>query len=336
MADVLCTLPLPEPFPSTVAAQASLQTLGRIPAHDELMALLREHPVDVLCPQLRDRVDAAVLDAGLPRLRCVAVYAVGYDSVDVEAATERGVVVGNTPGVLTDATADCTMALILAASRRIVEGDREMRAGRFTGWEPGYLLGIELRTALLGVVGFGRIGQAVARRALCFGMRVAYADTTDPPVAGDLVAAVTRSDFATLVRNADVLTLHTPLTEETHHLIDERVLRDMKPTAVLVNTSRGAVIDEAALVRALREGWIAGAGLDVYEAEPRTAPGLAECATAVLSPHLGSATVTTRSAMAELVAQNTIDALGGRLPRHCVNPEAWSGRSHASLLSDRG
>jgi glyoxylate reductase len=335
-AEVLCTLMLPEPFPSLVAGVASTRVVGRIPSHDQLCAELSERPVDVLCPQLRDTIDGAALDAGLPRLRCIAVYAVGYNNVDVDAASERGIAVANTPGVLTDATADCTVGLMLAAARRLCEGDREMRAGRFTGWEPGYLLGLELRDSLLGIVGFGRIGQAVARRALAFGMRIAYADATDPPVADDLAARVTRMEFEELVGVADVLSMHTPLTPETHHLIDERVLRRMKPTAVLVNTSRGAVIDEAALVRALREGWIAGAGLDVYENEPAMAPGLSECATAVLAPHLGSATVTTRAAMAELTAQNTLDALQGRVPRHCVNPDVWSRRTPAALIDERG
>jgi glyoxylate reductase len=324
-AEVLCTLGLPEPFPSLVSAVATLRTLGRLPGHDGLCTELREHPVDVLCPQLRDPVDAAVLDAGLPRLRCVSVYAVGYDSVDIAAATERGIVVGNTPGVLTDAVADCTIGLMLAAARRLCEGDRELRAGRYHGWEPDYLLGLELRDALLGVVGFGRIGQAVARRALAFSMRIAYYDSTDPPVADDLRARVTRLPLDALLREADVVSLHTPLNAETHHLIDASALRAMKSSAVLVNTSRGPVIDEAALVQALREGWIAAAGLDVYEHEPQFAEGLAECTNAILAPHLGSATVRTRAAMAELCADNALDALAGRVPRNCVNPQAWSG-----------
>ncbi|MBV9099663.1 MAG: D-glycerate dehydrogenase [Candidatus Dormibacteraeota bacterium] len=332
-ATVLCTLDLPDPFSGIVESVARLRSLGRLPAHDELCDELRRDPVDVLCPQLRDRVDAEVLDAGLPRMRCVSVYAVGYDNVDVAAATERGIVVGNTPGVLTDATADCAMALLLAAARRIREGDEELRAGRFHGWEPTYLLGLELRDALLGIVGFGRIGQAVARRALGFGMRIAYFDSTAPPVDESLRAHVTRVGFDELVRDADVISLHVPLSQDTRHLVGEAVLRRMKRTAVLVNTSRGAVVDEAALVRALREGWIAAAGLDVYEREPELSPGLAQCSTAVLAPHLGSATVTTRAAMAELCAHNAVDALSGTVPRNCVNPQAWGERAPASLLS---
>jgi glyoxylate reductase len=323
MAEVLCTLALPAPFDEMVTPRASLAVLGRIPPTEELIGRLREHPVDVLCPQLRDPITAEVLEAGLPRLRCVALYAVGYNNVDVGAATSRGVVVSNTPGVLTNATADLAMGLMLAASRRICEGDAAVRAGEFAGWEPDYLLGLELGGALLGIVGFGRIGQAVARRALAFGMRVAYATDAPVDIDDDIAGHVTEMPLAELIPAADVLTLHVPLMEGTRHLIDEAALRSMRSTAVLVNTSRGPVVDETALVRALRERWIMAAGLDVYENEPELAPGLRECRNAVLAPHLGSATVATRAAMARLTAQNTVDALDGRVPTNCVNPDAW-------------
>lgn len=331
MADVLCTLALPAPYPALVSARARVEVVGSILPTAELAARLRERPVDVLCPQLRDPVTAALLDAGLPRLRCVALYAVGYNNVDVDAATARGIVVCNTPGVLTDATADCAMGLLLAAARRLCEGDRAMRAGEFTGWEPDYMLGLELRGAVLGVVGFGRIGQAVARRALAFGMRVVYSTDVEVTIDDDLRERVTELPLPELVRSADVVSLHVPLTDSTRHLIDERTLRAMKPTAVLVNTSRGPVVHEEALVRALREGWIAAAGLDVYENEPELAPGLRDCPTAVLSPHLGSATVTTRAAMAELTARNTVAALDGKVPPNCVNPEAWDAGAPPSV-----
>jgi glyoxylate reductase len=316
-----------------IGAVAEVRVLGRIPARHELVAELRRG-VDVLCPQLRDAVDAEVLEAGLPRLRAVCVYAVGYDNIDISAASQRGVAVGNTPGVLTDATADCAMGLLIAAARRLCEGDREVRAGRFLGWSPDYLLGLELRDCLLGVVGFGRIGQAVARRALGFGMRIAYAQhgAADRGIADDLRNRAVPMPLAQLLADADVVSLHVPLSAATHHLIDEAALRAMKTTAILVNTARGAVVDEAALVRALREGWIAGAGLDVYEAEPELAPGLRECANAVLAPHLGSATVRTRAAMAELCAANTVAALRGQIPPHCVDPQAWSARRPAPLV----
>lgn len=324
MAEVLCTLALPAPFEEMVRPGASLDVLGRIPATAELVERLHAQPVDVLCPQLRDPITAAVLDAALPRLRCVALYAVGYNNVDIDAATERGIAVSNTPGVLTDATADCAVGLMLAAARRLCEGDAAVRAGEWTGWEPEHMLGLELNGALLGLVGFGRIGQAVARRALGFGMRIAYATDVSVSIEDDLRDRVSEMPLAELLAAADVISLHVPLTDATHHLIDEDALRSMRSTAVLVNTSRGPVVDEPALVRALQEGWIAGAGLDVYENEPELAPGLTDCRNAVLAPHLGSATVATRSAMARLTAQNTLDALAGRVPTNCVNPVAWA------------
>ncbi len=324
MAEVLCTLALPAPFEEMVRPRASLDVLGRIPATAELVERLHAQPIDVLCPQLRDPITAAVLDAALPRLRCVALYAVGYNNVDIDAATERGIAVSNTPGVLTDATADCAVGLMLAAARRLCEGDAAVRAGEWTGWEPEHMLGLELNGALLGLVGFGRIGQAVARRALGFGMRIAYATDVSVSIEDDLRDRVSEMPLAELLAAADVISLHVPLTDATHHLIDEDALQSMRSTAVLVNTSRGPVVDEPALVRALQEGWIAGAGLDVYENEPELAPGLTDCRNAVLAPHLGSATVATRSAMARLTAQNTLDALAGRVPTNCVNPVAWA------------
>lgn len=324
MSSILCTLPLPDPFGPMVAGHAEVRVLGRIPTTRDLVDQLTHQPAEVLCPQLRDRVDAAVLEAGRPVLRAVAVYAVGHDNVDVEAARRCGVAVGNTPGVLTDATADCALGLLLAATRRLVEGDRLMRTGSFTGWEPTHMLGLELSGALLGVVGFGRIGQAVARRALGFGMRIGYTarEARPPAITGDLRGRVHPMPLDRLLAEADVISLHVPLTAQTHHLIDEGALRAMKPTAVLVNTSRGAVVDEVALVRALRERWIGAAALDVYEHEPATAPGLRECANAVLTPHLGSATVATRAAMARLTAENALAALQGRPLPYAVTPIA--------------
>lgn len=323
---VLCTLPLPAPAPTMLGERAAVRVLGRIPATEELVAELGAGDVEVLCPQLNDPVTAAVLDAGGERLRGVCTYAVGYNNIDIAAATARGVVVANTPGVLTDATADCALGLLLAAARRLREGDALLRAGGFTGWEPDVLLGLDLRDALLGVVGFGRIGQGLARRALACGMRVAYAARASVVVESDLAGRVEAMPFHDLVESCDVLSLHVPLTDSTRHLVDAAVLARMKSTAILVNTARGPVVDEAALVSALRAGQIAGAGLDVYEDEPRTAPGLIDCPTAVLAPHLGSATVRTRAAMAELCASNALAVLDGRLPPHCVNPEAWTGR----------
>jgi glyoxylate reductase len=320
---VLCTLALPAPAPELLDAAAEVRVLGRSPGEDELAAELAAG-VDVLCAQLRDPVTAAVLDAGLPRLRAVSLYSVGYDRVDIAAATERRVVVGHTPGVLSDATADCALGLMLAAARRLCEGDAVTRSGGFRGVEPEFMLGLDLHDALLGIIGFGRIGQALARRALACGMRIAHTEHRGSPPPDDLAGRVTPMPLEQLLTDADVVSLHVPLSELTWHLVDEAALRRMKPTAVLVNTARGAIVDEAALVRALREGWIAAAGLDVYENEPALAPGLVECRNAVLSPHLGSATVRTRSTMAEMCAINAIAALQGRVPPHCVNPGAWA------------
>lgn len=277
---------------------------------------------DALVTLLHDRVDGALLDAAGPRLRCVANVAVGVDNVDLGAARARGVVVTNTPGVLTDATADLTLALMLAATRRLGEGERLIRAGRPWAWELGFLTGPSLQGKLLGIVGFGEIGRAVARRARAFGMEIAASGRRRPAAgagatgadaagAGAAAAGVRRLELDELVARADVLTLHCPLTPQTRHLIDARRLALMKPTAVLVNTARGAVVDEAALARALRAGTIRAAALDVFEREPLVTPALLELENVVLAPHLGSATIETRAAMASLAVRNVLAVLAG-------------------------
>lgn len=274
---------------------------------------------------LHDRVDAALLDAAGPRLRIVANVAVGYDNVDVAACTARGVLVTNTPGVLTEATADLTMALILMATRRLGEGERLIRARRPWTWHMFFLLGAGLQGKRLGVVGLGKIGQATARRARAFGMEIAYSGRrdADPRVAAELGAV--RLDLDELLRTSDVVSLHCPLTPETRHLIGAAELRRMKPTAYLVNTSRGPVIDEAALAEALRAGVIAGAGLDVFEDEPEVHPGLLDLDSVVLIPHLGSATIEARTAMGVLAARNVAAHLAGRRAPTPVNPEVGGG-----------
>ncbi len=260
---------------------------------------------------LFDCVDEELLDAVGPQLRCVANVAVGFDNIDRGAAARRGILLANTPGVLDDATADLALALILASRRRIGEGERLIRAGRPWTWGMSFMLGGDLRGKRLGVVGLGNIGARVAERARAFGMTIAYHGRHDAPA--DRVAALRaqRLGLDELLASSDVVSLHCPLTEETRHLIGTRELELMKPTATLVNTARGPVVDEAALATALREGQIAGAGLDVYEHEPRVEPGLLDLENVVLSPHLGSATVETRAAMAELAARNAIAALRG-------------------------
>jgi glyoxylate reductase len=255
---------------------------------------------------LHDRVDGELLDAAGRQLRCVANVAVGYDNIDLEAATGRGVVVTNTPDVLTEATADLTLGLILMATRRLGEGERTIRGRRPWSWHMFYMLGSGLQGKTLGVVGLGGIGAAVARRALAFGMRIAYAAprAADDRLEQELDAV--RLPLDELLAQADIVTLHCPLSEETRHLIDARRLQAMRPTAFLVNAARGPIVDEAALVEALRDGTIAGAALDVFEREPEVEPGLLELENVVLVPHLGSATLETRTAMAVLAARNAI------------------------------
>ena len=271
-----------------------------------------------LITMLSEKVDEALLDAAGPGLRVVANFAVGFDNIDLAACTARGVRATNTPGVLTDATADLAWTLILAAARRVVEGDQLVRAGRWTGWAPMQFLGLPLRGATLGIVGAGRIGTAVGLRAAGFGMEVQYVDAQ---VNGELESRVgaRRVELAALLAAADVLSLHVPLTQETRHLIGAEQLASMKRTAVLVNTARGPVVDEAALVAALRDGVIAAAGLDVYEHEPRLTPGLTALPNVVLLPHLGSANTATREKMSQMVAENVIAVLAGREPPNPLN-----------------
>ncbi len=264
---------------------------------------------DAIVALLIDRIDEAVLEAAGPQLKVVANFAVGYDNVDLTAAARRGVKVSNTPEVLTQAVAEHTFALILAVARRIVEGDRIVRELRFRRWGPNFLVGMELRGKTLAVVGPGRIGEAAAQIAEGgFGMTVERVRRGD-----DLVSVLAR---------ADVVSLHVPLAPETHHLIGAKELRTMKPSAILVNTARGPVVDEAALVAALRAGEIAGAGLDVFEHEPDLTEGLLELENVVFAPHAASATNEARTAMSRLAAQNVIAALEGRpLPTEVGQPE---------------
>ncbi len=263
---------------------------------------------DALVTLLADRVDVGVFSA-CPNLRVVANVAVGFDNIDLEAARSAGVWVTNTPDVLTDATADLTWALILAVARRVVEGDRLVRTGGFRGWRLDLLLGTGLQGKNLGIVGMGRIGRAVAARARGFGMRVLH---HDPKELGAVDGAEPVAELEALLPRCHVLSLHCPLTPATRHLLHARTLRLLPRGAIVVNTSRGEVVDEAALVAALEEGHLGGVGLDVYEREPAVHPGLLGRDDVVLLPHLGSATVETRSAMASLAAENVLDVLEGR------------------------
>jgi glyoxylate reductase len=316
---VLVTWPIAESALSRLRARCEVEVLrpGEAADRERLRAAISDKN-GLLC-LVTERIDAALLDAA-PRLRVVANMAVGYDNVDVAAAAARGIVVTNTPGVLDDATADLAMALLLAVARRVAEGERLVRSGGFTGWRPDLLVGTEVAGKTLGIVGMGRIGTATARRAaLGFGMRVLYTARSDKPEAERELGA-RRVELAELLRSSDFVSIHVPLAAETIHLVDRAALASMPRHAFLVNTSRGPVIDEAALVAALRERRIAGAGLDVYEREPQLAAGLAELDNVVLLPHLGSATVETRERMANRAVDNVLEVLEGRPPRDPVSP----------------
>jgi glyoxylate reductase len=285
------------------------------------MLLKKVKGADALLSLLTDNIDAEVMDAAGPNLKIIANYAVGYNNIDVEEATKRGIMVTNTPGVLTETTADFAWTLLMAIARRIVEADKFVREGKFRGWEPMLLLGTDVFGATLGIVGFGRIGQAMARRALGFNMRVLYYDNSriDEQIEKELKA--TFVDLPTLLKESDFVTLHVPLTKQTHHLIGEKELKMMKKDAYLINTARGPAVDEKALVKALKEGWIKGAALDVFENEPEIEPELLKLDNVVLAPHIASASYATRSKMSVMVAENIIKALNGEVPPNLVNPE---------------
>lgn len=294
----------------------------RSPTLEELKAGVSE--ADALIAMLSDPIDDEVLAAG-PGLKIVANHAVGYNNIDVAAATARGIAVTNTPGVLDDATATLTIALMLAVARRIVEGDAFVRAGKWTdGWSPGFFAGLDVDGQTLGIIGLGRIGRNVARKARAFDMRILYSSRTRDE-AFEWETGARRVDKRTLLREADFVSLHLPLDEGTRHYIGAAELALMKPSAVLINAARGPIVNEAALVEALRDRRIAGAGLDVFENEPELAPGLTEFDNVVIVPHIGSATLATRRAMGEIAVRNVLAMLAGEVPPNCVNPEVSRG-----------
>jgi glyoxylate reductase len=273
---------------------------------------------------LSDRIDGALLDAIGPQLKVVANYAVGFDNIDIPAATARRIPVGNTPGVLTETTADFAWALLMAAARRVVEGDAYTRAGLWKTWGPGILLGRDVSGATLGIIGFGRIGQAVARRAFGFGMRILYYDTLRYREA-ETTLGVEYAALETILAESDYLSIHTALTPETRHLFGPAQFAQMKPTAILINTARGPIVDEAALYQALSTGQIAYAALDVTEVEPLPMDSpLLKLPNIIIAPHIASASIQTRTKMATIAAENVAAALSGhRLPA-CVNPQVYS------------
>ena len=323
---VLATRALPEPSLSTLAPDFEVRILSSRPGEAELAREVAE--ADALITLVQDPVTESVLRAG-KNLKIVAQYGVGLDNIDRAAAAACGIVVTNTPNVLTDATADMTLALLLALARRVVEGDRIVRSGEFSGWEPDLLLGSDLKGKTFGVLGPGRIGRAVARRARAFGMTVIACgrsprdedDPDDPP----------RVSFDELLRRSDVVSIHLPLNEETRHVFNAETFAKMKAGSWLLNTSRGAIVDEAALARALAEGPPAGAGLDVFESEPRVTAALLASDRVVLTPHAGSATHETRREMARMVVEDVRRVLSGEKPLRAVPPESTRERMRAEL-----
>ena len=329
---------LPSPRPSILISRvlpkeaiARAQTRAEVDLHEadrplertELIARLKGRQ-GLVC-LITDAIDAPLL-AACPDLKVVANVAVGFNNIDVAEATKRGVVVTNTPDVLTETTADFAWTLLMATARRVVEADRYVREGKFTQWEFMLLLGGDIHGKTLGIIGFGRIGRAMARRARGFDMRVLYQDAVAADPATEREFRATRTDTPTLLRESDFVTLHTPLLPETRHLINAQSLKTMKKTAYLINASRGPGVDEAALAQALKEEWIAGAGIDVFEREPEVHPALMGLPNVVLAPHIASASSDTRLKMANLAVDNCLAVLEGKTPPTPVNPEVLASR----------
>lgn len=316
MDNVYVTRKLPE------GGLAHLEEVHQVEVNAHDRPLTREELLEVVSKfdavicLLSDSIDSAVINAAKGRVRIFANYAVGYDNIDIAAAASAGIHVSNTPGVLTDATADIAWALLLAAARRIVPAHNYTRAGNFKGWHPTEFLGQDFFGSTLGIVGAGRIGQAVARRAKGFGMKVLYFNRSAKPEFEDECGAG-RVSLETLLKESDFISLHAPLTEETRNMLDARRLDMLKPTAVLVNTARGPIMDEEHLAKMLRSGRLAGAGLDVYAREPVIHPDLMDLDNVVLLPHIGSASWRTRLKMANMCADNVLAVLSGKLP---LNP----------------
>ena len=292
---------------------------NRVLTKQELIEKVRGRDA-VLC-LLTDPIDEEVLEAAGPQCKIFSNYAVGYNNVNVDAASARNIMITNTPGVLTDATADMAVALLFATARRIVESDRFTREGKFHGWGPMLFLGQDITNRTLGIIGAGRIGSAVAERMHNgFGMKILYTDLGGNSDLEQKTGA-RKVSMEELLRESDFVSIHCNLTPETTHIISEKEFAMMKTSAILINTSRGPVVDEAALVQALKENKIFAAGLDVYEREPELAPGLKDLPNVVIPPHIASATFATRTKMAEIAAQNLIDALEGKMPQYCVNKD---------------
>lgn len=299
--------------------EQELTALGNVTLNDADEPMSRQAladaltQADVLCPTVTDRLDADLLLGGGVRTRLLANFGVGYNHIDIEAAQKAGIRVSNTPGVLTDATAEIALTLLLSSARRTAEGERHLRSGEWIGWRPTHMLSTQVTGKVLGIIGMGRIGTALARKAHHgLGMRILYHNRSEIPESVALELNAQRVDFDVLLKRSDFVSLNCPATAETRHLIDSEALKLMRAHAHLINTARGDVVDETALVSALREGVIAGAGLDVYEAEPELAPGLADLENVVLLPHMGSGTTETREAMGRCAMRNIAAFLEGK------------------------
>lgn len=318
---VYVTRVIPQPgldILNTNLKHVSINTADHLLSRNELLENVKG--LDGLLPLLTERIDGEVMDTAGPQLKIVANHAVGFDNIDIPAATERGIMVTNTPGVLTHATADFAWTLLFSTARRIAEADVFTRALKYKGWGPMMYLGGDITGRTLGIVGAGRIGAAVALKSRGFDMKILYTDAYQNETLEKELGA-RKVEFEELLKESDFVSVHVPLLDTTHHLFDETAFKLMKRTAYLVNTSRGPVVKEAALVKALKSGEIAGAGLDVYEEEPKIHPELIKLQNVVLAPHIASATIETRTNMATMAASNLIEGLKGNTPPNLLNPE---------------
>jgi len=324
-AKILITGRLPEEVISPLKEKFDVEINHEDRPMDRQELLQSIENIEGLLPMITDCIDEEALNCAA-HLKMIANFGVGYNNIDVKAATARGIMVSNTPGVLTDVTAELAFALILSVSRRLVEGDRIIREGHFKFWAPMLFLGREVTGKTLGIIGLGKIGKAVALRARGFKMRILYYNRQRIDLAEERELMAEYVDLKTLLKKSDFVSVHVPLTEDTRHMIGREELSLMNPTAFLINTSRGPVIDEKALVTALKDGTIGGAGLDVYENEPALSPGLTECDDVTLLPHIGSGTLETRFRMASIALENLVAGLEGQAPPNIVNPEVLSKR----------
>lgn len=318
---VYVTRRLPQKALDMISTECDMQVNphDRVLTREELENAVKG--IDGLLCLLTDSIDAELLDIN-PDLNVIANYAVGYNNIDVKACTMRGISVSNTPGVLTDTTADFAWTLLMATARRVVEADKFTRAGKYKGWGPMMFLGGDIYGKTLGVIGMGRIGQAFVKRACGFNMKIIYYDAFRKSEREERELGIEYRPLEELLKEADFVSIHVPLIPETKHLISKEEFKIMKNTAYLINTARGPIVDERALVKGLKDGEIAGAGIDVYEDEPEMAPGLAELDNVIIAPHIASASIETRTKMAIMAAENLLAGLNGKNMPNLVNPEA--------------